>query len=202
VYAKQDLVTAVTDALKSVAISTRSMVNVSLDELGLAIAFNNEGQTLYTIADYANRTIHDYFVDAPLVAPVGYTTIDNRNRDVYGLNTPSFIHPPTSDISVHEITAQLSVLKQYAIDYDTDHNLGVALKTLAPMFFVFKDDFDNIDLFIENKIHPKRIAELLALNFTLYEILEYKDVSASYLLSLGKMNPSKLNPALDFLSFD
>jgi hypothetical protein len=178
----------ITDALKALAIANQSFVNVRLNELGFSIAFNNQGETLYVISDYPNRPTHDFFKDAPIVNPVGYTRIfstfkGNNSQSVYGLQTPSFIVPATSDVP--DILPQLKALEDYANKYKGDQGKDYPLSLLIPYFFIFEEDFDSINLCLDNKVHPKRAAELLSLGYSLEEIIDSKDITTELLLKMG-----------------
>lgn len=176
-----------TDAIQAQAIASETYVNLKLKELGIGFIFNNEGQTLYIIEDYPNRPTHDFFNDNPLVRPIGYTGRSKGTHKLfYGLNTPLFITPPTSDVP--DITLQLKALEDYSIKYKAENNLEVALNLLTPYFFVFKDDFQSINICVKEKLHPKMVAELLALGFNLQEIIESKSIPPQFLLKMGEAN--------------
>jgi hypothetical protein len=172
------------DGLNTLAIVNQTQVQTTLPQLGLAIAFNNAGETLYVIADYPDRPTHDFFNDAPLVKPIGYTYTDSKtHQGVYGLDTPRDIVLPTTDVP--DILPQLRAMETYANAYIAEHNLQTTKKTVVPYLFIFSTDSQKINSCIQAGLHPKRVAELLALGFTLPDIIDSKDIPIRLLMAMG-----------------
>ena len=180
--------TKLTEAIQAQAVASETYANLKLKELGIGFVFNNQGQTIYVIEDYPNRPTHDYFKDDLLVKPIGYTWRGKDKSPLYGLSTPYFITPPTNDIA--DIMPQLKILEDYTIKYRLDHGLDTPLNLLAPYFFIFKNDFKAIDECVIAGMHPKLVAELLAMNFNLSEIIASKDIPPQFLMKMGEVKNS------------
>lgn len=180
-----DAVTDIISTLKAVSNANQTWVNSTLRSIGFNFAFNNDGQTLYVLADYPGRVENDNFKDKLLVKPVGSHFVDTEtNRHSYTLNTPERIHPPAVDET--DLTAHLRALIDYCAKFKVAHGLEhVDDASTIPMFFVLDDEHEIVSC-LTNNIHPKKVAELVSLGYSVPEIIENKDVPADWLAKIKK----------------
>lgn len=180
-----DAINEITEALKAVGIANQTWTTAELNRLGFTYAFNNDGQTLYVIADYPGRHTNDLFKDVFLVEPVGeHVTDRDTGQHFYTLRIPERIGKAA--VKAPDLTPYIVMLNQYGEQFREQHEcFGVSDEILVPMFFVLEDTGDILKC-LKFGLHPKKIAELMSAGYTVDEVVENRDVPSNWLLELKR----------------